>query len=343
MKSIFQTLRPTFFCASLLAGGALLASCAPQDSSQNAAGNGASAQNGSAQSGEAKTVVGFSQIGAGNAWRIANTKSIKDEAAKRGIDLQFSDAQEKQENQIKAIRSFVAQGVDAIAYSPVVETGWEPVLREAKAAKIPVFLTDRSVDVSDETLYTAFIGSDFIDEGKRGGEWLAKKTGGKSQIAELQGTAGASPTIDRKKGFDDAIKKFPGMKIIKTQNADYTRAKGKEVMESYLKSPAGKSITAVYAHNDDMAMGAIQAIEEAGKKPGKDILIVSVDGIKDAFAAMKAGKLNCIVECSPALGPDLFDAVAAVKAGKTVPRRITAKEGLFDETTPAKDMIGKDY
>src|ERR1043165_2451654 len=197
-------------------------------------------------------VVGFSQIGAESGWRTANTKSIKSEAEKRGITLKFSDAQGKQENQIRAIRAFIQQKVDAIAFAPVVETGWQPVLEEAKKAGIPVILTDRLVTVSDDSLYVTFIGADFVQEGKRAADWLAQKSGGKAQIAELQGTPGAGPAIDRKKGFEQAIAKFPDMKIIKTQSGDFNRAKGKEVFEAFLHSPEGSKITALYAHNDDM-------------------------------------------------------------------------------------------
>jgi len=278
-------------------------------------------------------VVGFSQIGAESDWRKANTESIKAEAKTRGIDLQFSDAQQKQENQIKAIRSFIAQGVDVISFSPVVETGWEPVLKEAKRAGIPVILSDRAVDVTDETLYASFIGSDFIEEGRNAGKWLVKKTDGKAMIAELVGTPGSAPANDRKTGFEAVIKDHPEMKIIKSQTGEFTRAKGKEVMEAFLKSAERDQITVLYAHNDDMALGAIQAIEEAGKKPGEDIIIVSVDGVKAAFEAMVAGKLNCTVECNPLIGPQLFDLIEKAAAGEAIPKRVVVEEGVFDQST----------
>src|SRR6202046_821042 len=239
-----------------------------------------------------KLVVGLSQAGAESGWRPANTGSVKAEAAKRGIDLRFSDAQQKEENQIKAIRSFIAEGVDVIAFSPVVETGFEPVLQEAKKAGIPVVLSDRAVKVSDPSLYVSFLGSDFIEEGKRAGNEAVKLTGGKANIAELVGTVGSAPAIDRKKGFEEVMKSHPDMKIIMSQSGDFTRAKGKEVMEAFLKAPNAKDINLVFAHNDAMALGAIQAMEEAGIKPGVDIKIVSIDGVKGAFEAMKGGKLN---------------------------------------------------
>src|SRR5258705_5091077 len=178
-----------------------------------------------------KVVVGFSQIGAESGWRTAETKSIRSEAEKRGIDLRFSDAQQKQENQIKALRTFLAQNVNAIILAPVVETGWEPVLKEISRAKIPVILVDRGINVSDESLYTTLIASDFVSEGRMAAEWLGQKINGKSNVVELQWAPGAAPAIDRKKGFEHGIKAFPEIKIIKSQTGDFTRAKGKEVME----------------------------------------------------------------------------------------------------------------
>ncbi len=296
-----------------------------------------------ARAAEKKIVVGFSQIGAESGWRTANTESIKAEAAKRGIELKFADAQQKQENQIKALRSFVAQGVDVIAFSPVVETGWESVLREIKRAGIPVVLSDRAVAVTDDSLYVTFIGADFVEEGRRAGRWLAKASDGKAVIAELVGTPGSAPAIDRKKGFTEVIGQYPGMKIVKSQSGDFTRAKGKEVMESFLKSPDAKQITALFAHNDDMALGAIQAMEEAGVKPGKDILIVSIDGVHGAFEAMAAGKLNCTVECNPLIGPQLFDAVDAILAKKKLPKRTQVIEGVFEQSQAAAELPNRKY
>jgi simple sugar transport system substrate-binding protein len=285
----------------------------------------------------ASLVVGFSQIGSESAWRTAETESIRSEAAKRGIALQFSDAQQKQENQIKALRTFVARGVDAIILAPVVETGWEPVLREVKRAKIPVILVDRGIKVGDESLYTTLIASDFVAEGRLAVEWLAAKLNGTGNIVELQGTPGAAPAIDRRKGFQEGLAKFPGLKVIKSQSGDFTRSKGKEVMEAFLKAD-GKNIQAVYAHNDDMALGAIQAIEEAGLKPGTDVVVLSIDGVKAAFEAMVAGKLNCTVECNPLLGPAAFDAIQALRDGKTLPKKTIVQDKVFDQST-AKDTI----
>ncbi|MDB6041144.1 MAG: Periplasmic binding protein [Verrucomicrobiales bacterium] len=289
-----------------------------------------------------KQVIGFSQIGAESAWRSAETESIRSEAAARGIDLRFSDAQQKQENQIKSIRAFVAQHVDAIIIAPVVETGWEPVLREVKRAKIPVVLVDRGIRVSDDSLYATLIASDFVEEGRRAGDWLAKKLNGKGNVVELQGTTGAAPALDRKKGFEESIAKHPGIKVIKSQSGDFTRAKGKEVMEAFLKAE-GKNINAVYAHNDDMALGAIQAIEEAGLKPGTDIIVVSIDGVKSAFEAMVTGKLNCTVECNPLLGPAAFDAIEAALSGKPVPKKTIVQDNVFDQEAAKNAIASRKY
>ena len=291
-------------------------------------------------------VIGFSQVGAESEWRTANTVSIKEAAKKDGITLKFADAQQKQENQVKAIRSFIAQRVDVIAFSPVVESGWDTVLREAKAAKIPVILTDRAVNVSDPSLYVTFIGSDFVEEGRRAGRWLldrAKKTpDAVINIVELQGTVGSAPALDRKKGFEEVIATNPKLKVIRSQTGDFTRAKGKEVMEAFLKAE-GKKINVLYAHNDDMAIGAIQAIEEAGLKPGKDIVVISIDGVKGAFEAMIAGKLNVTVECSPLLGPQLMQIARDVVANKPVPKRITTQESVFPAEVAAKEFPNRKY
>jgi len=248
-----------------------------------------------------------------------------------------ADAQGKQENQIKAVRAFIAQKVDAIILAPVVETGWEPVLTEARQAKIPVVLVDRGLKVSDDSLFATLIASDFVAEGRMAAEWLAKKTGGKTSIIELQGTTGSAPAIDRKKGFEGGIAQHPGMKIIASQSGDFRRSQGKEVMEALLKVH-GNAVTAVYAHNDDMAIGAIQAIEEAGKKPGTDILVLSIDGVKAAFEAMVAGKLNCTVECNPLLGPLAFDAVEKVLKGEALPKKTIVQDQVIDQSV-AKDVI----
>jgi galactofuranose transport system substrate-binding protein len=285
---------------------------------------------GSGTKDDGKITMGFAQVGAESGWRTANTKSIQEAATAAGIELKFSDAQQKQENQIKAIRSYIAQKVDIIAFSPVVESGWDTVLKEAKDAKIPVILTDRAVDSKDTTLYKTFIGSDFVLEGKKAGEWLVKEYTGKTDtvnVVELQGTTGSAPANDRKSGFADVIKADPKFKVIASQTGDFTRAKGKEVMEAFLK--ANPKIDVLYAHNDDMGLGAIEAIVAAGKKPGVDIKIITVDAVKDGMTALSEGKINYIVECSPLLGPQLMDLAKKVIAGETIPQRVLTEESAF--------------
>ncbi|WP_170156079.1 ABC transporter substrate-binding protein [Umezawaea tangerina] len=296
---------------------------------------------GSDSAGGGAVTLGFSQVGAESGWRTANTKSVQESAKSAGIELKFSDAQQKQENQISAIRSFIQQKVKVIAFSPVVESGWDTVLKEAKTANIPVILTDRSVDSADKTLYKTFLGSDFVTEGKKAGTWLTKEFAsatGDVNIVELQGTTGSAPANDRKKGFADAIAGQAKFKVVASQTGEFTRAKGKEVMEAFLKSQS--KIDVLYAHNDDMALGAIEAIEAAGKKPGTDIKIVSVDAVKDGMQALADGKINYIVECNPLLGPQLMDLVKKVAAGQEVPTRIETEETEFDQAK-AKEALPK--
>ncbi|MEV6969039.1 ABC transporter substrate-binding protein [Hamadaea sp. NPDC051192] len=281
---------------------------------------------------DGKLTLGFSQVGAESGWRTANTKSVQEAAAAAGIDLKFSDAQQKQENQIQAIRSFIAQKVDVIAFSPVVESGWDAVLNEAKEAKIPVILTDRAIDSPDTSLYQTFLGSDFIKEGNLAGEWLVKQYEGKTDpvnIVELQGTTGSAPANDRKKGFGDIIAKDSKFKVVASQTGDFTRAKGKEVMEAFLK--AHQDIDVLFAHNDDMGLGAIEAIEAAGKKPGVDIKIITIDAVHDGMQALADGKINFIAECSPLLGPQLMELVKKVKNGESVEKRIVTNETTFTQ------------
>ncbi|MEV4754327.1 ABC transporter substrate-binding protein [Micromonospora sp. NPDC049559] len=279
---------------------------------------------------DGKITMGFSQVGAESGWRTANTTSVRTAAQEAGIELKFSDAQQKQENQIKAIRTFVQQKVDVIAFSPVVESGWDTVLKEAKNAKIPVILTDRAIDSPDTSLYQTFLGSDFVLEGKKAGEWLVKEYEGKSDpvnIVELQGTTGSAPANDRRDGFAEVIKADPKFKVVASQTGEFTRAKGKEVMEAFLKAHA--DIDVLYAHNDDMGLGAIEAIEAAGKKPGVDIKIITVDAVRDGMQALADGKINFIVECSPLLGPQLMDLAKKVVAGESVPKRVLTEETVF--------------
>ena len=283
--------------------------------------------------------MGFAQVGAESGWRTANTKDVQDAAKAAGVDLKFTDAQQKQENQIKAIRSYIQQKVDVIAFSPVVESGWDTVLKEAKDAKIPVILTDRAIDSSDTSLYTTFLGSDFVEEGKKAGEWLVEDSAaveGPINIVELQGTTGAAPAIDRKEGFEEAIAADPDLKIVQSQTGDFTRSGGKQVMEAFLKNTP--DIDVVYAHNDDMGLGAIEAIEAAGKVPGKDIKIITVDAVKDGMTALADGKINYIVECNPLLGEQLMDLAQKAVNGEDVPERVVVEETAFT-SEQAKEVL----
>jgi len=314
-KAITRRQAVAVLTASLLTAG--MAACGNSDTGDTPAAN-------------KQIVLGFSQVGAESGWRTANTNSIKEAAKDAGIDLKFDDAQQKQENQIKAIRNYIQQKVDVIAFSPVVESGWDTVLKEAKDAGIPVILTDRSVDSADKSLYKTFIGSDFVKEGKLSGEWLVnemKSATADVNIVELQGTTGSAPANDRKKGFAAAIAANPKLKVIASQTGDFTRAGGKAVMEQFLK--ANPKIDVLFAHNDDMGLGALEAIAAAGKVPGKDIKIITIDAVKDGMQALADGKFNFIAECSPLLGPQLMDLVKKVKAGETVQARIETQETTF--------------
>ena len=291
-----------------------------------------------------KITMGFAQVGAESGWRTANTKSVQESAKKAGIDLKFSDAQQKQENQIKAIRSYIQQKVDVIAFSPVVESGWDTVLKEAKTAKIPVILTDRAVDSTDKTLYKTFLGSDFVEEGKTAGTWLvdeSKSATDTVNIVEIQGTTGSAPANDRKEGFEEAIKANPKLKIIASQSGDFTRSGGKQVMEAFLKN--NPDIDVVFAHNDDEGLGAIEAIEAAGKVPGKDIKIVTIDAVKDGMTALSNGKINYIVECSPMLGDQLMDLAKKVIAGESVPERVVTEETTFTQEQAKQVLASRPY
>jgi len=280
--------------------------------------------------------IGFSQVGSESAWRTAFTNHTMAEAEKRGINLLFSDAQQKQENQIAAIRSFIAQGVDAIILAPVVETGWDDVLQEAKDANIPVLIIDRNV-TADPSLYITRVASDFVHEGRLAAAWLVQATAGKCNLVEIQGTVGSSAALDRQKGFADVLALFPDMKIVATQSGDFTRTGGKQVMESFLNSMDPKSICAVWAHNDDMLIGATQAIKEAGLAPSKDILTISVDGIPDIFLAMTQGEANATVELSPDMAAPAFDAIADYLAGTKLPPLISVAGGIyFPDTAQAE-------
>lgn len=284
-------------------------------------------------------VVGYAQLGAESEWRTANTASVQQAAEDLGVTLKFSDAQQKQENQIKAIRSFIAQGVDVIGVPPVVETGWETVFREAKDAGIPIILVDRRADVPED-LYVTYLGSDFVEEGRKAGNEMNKLLPEGGKVVELVGTVGSAPANDRYKGFRETM--AANIEIIDSQSGDFTRAKGKEVMEAFLKN-YGADIDALYAHNDDMALGAIQAIEEFGLKPGEDIKIVSIDAVRGAFQAMIDGKLNVTVECNPLLGPQFYELALKVVNGEEVPKWVPSEESVYFPDNAAEILPTRQY
>ncbi len=254
--------------------------------------------------------IGFSQVGSEGDWRPAFSANMQESAKEYGVDLKFANAQGKQEEQLRAVRAFIAQGVDAIIIAPVVVTGWDQVLKEAKEAKIPVFLVDRDVEVTDKSLYVTRISADFNLEGRLAGAWLAAASKGSCKIVELQGTTGSAPAIERKKGFEAVIGQFPGMQITATQSGEFTTEGGKKVMEAFIKSTDNlKGICASFAHNDNMQLGAIQAMKEAGLKPGKDVLMVSVDYVPAIKDALAKGEANASVELRSAVGKFIYPVV----------------------------------
>ncbi|GAA2906208.1 ABC transporter substrate-binding protein [Nonomuraea rubra] len=281
-------------------------------------GGGTTSAGTSGGGGDDSITMGFSQVGAESGWRTANTKSVQDSAKNAGITLKFSDAQQKQENQIKAIRSYIQQKVDVIAFSPVVESGWDTVLKEAQNAKIPVILTDRAVDSKDTSLYKTFLGSDFIEEGKKAGQWLVdeyKDTKDPVNIVELQGTTGSAPANDRKAGFAEIIQADPKFKYRRLGRRRLSpRAKGKEVMEAFLKSTP--DIDVLYAHNDDMGLGRDRGHRGCRQGAGKDIKIITVDAGEDGMQALADGKINLIVECSPLPRPAADGLAKKVRQGR---------------------------
>ena len=293
-------------------------------------------------SGAKKMRVGFSQTETDGPWRIAETDSMRKEAEKRGYELVFTNARGDTATQVSNLEDLVAQRVDAIFLAPREAKGFESALQAAKDAKIPVFLIDRELEgLKPGDDYVTFIGSNFIEEGKRAGEWLAKQTSGKAGIVELLGTAGASVANDRHQGFADAIKAFPDMKIIASQNGNFTRAEGQKVMESLIQAH-GRAITAVYTHNDEMAMGAIQALKAANMNPGKDVIVVSVDGQKSALQAIIDGQMNATVECNPRFGPAAFDTLEKFKRGEKIPAKIINEDRFFDSAN-SKQFVGEAF
>lgn len=287
--------------------------------------------------------VGFAQTESNNPWRIAQTKSFQDTAESCGWNLVYTDAAGSAAKQVADVDSMIAQGVDAIFLPPREEQPLLPAVLRAKAAGIPVFLVDRSVDASVAKAgedYVTFMGSDFIDQGRRAAEWLIANSDGTEVIVELEGTTGSSPANDRKKGFDDTVAGQAGMKIVASQSGDFARDKGRQVMETLLQSHP--DVTVVYAHNDEMAIGAIQALEAAGRKPGEDVTLVSIDGTRDALQAIIDGKLGVSVESAPFFGPIACDTMKAYAAGEDVPTWVKVEDRVFTKDNAA-DHIADAY
>ena len=284
-----------------------------------------------------KLKVGFAQTESNNPWRIAQTESMKAEAQKLGHQLVYTDAAGSAAKQVADVNSMIAQGVDAIFLAPREEKPLVPAVMAAKKAGIPVILLDRNVDQSLAKAgrdYVTFIGSDFVDEGKRAAEALAKAMNGNAKIIQLEGTTGSSPANDRRKGFEDAIKAHPGMKIVASQSGDFARDKGRQVAETLLQ--AHPDATAIYAHNDEMAIGAIAALEAAGKKPGQDVMIVSIDGTRDALQAIIDGKMLATVECNPKFGPKAFQTLASYGKGELIKPWVINDDRFFDKSNAAQ-------
>ena len=290
--------------------------------------------------------VGFSQVGAESDWRTANTESMKSTfSEENGYELIFDDAQQKQENQLTAIRNFIQQEVDYILLAPVTETGWDTVLQEAKDADIPVIIVDRMVDVSDDSLYTTWIGTESLLEGRKAAEWLNAYTTAKGidakdvNIVDIQGTIGSTAQIGRSKGLEEGVDNY-GWNLLAQQSGEFTQAKGQEVMESMLKQY--DNINVVYCENDNEAFGAIDAIEAAGKTVGSDIangeiMVMSFDTTNAGLTDTLAGKITCDLECNPLHGPRAEELIKALEAGEEVQKLNYVDEEIF----AADDTVDK--
>ena len=277
--------------------------------------------------------VAFSQIGQESDWRTANTDNVNAAIEAAGWTLVYDDGQQKQENQIKALRNFITQGVDYILFTGVVNTGWEEVLTEVNEAEIPLILLDRIPDCADQIEYVAAFGGDFVEEGYRmvkwAGEYMKSIGMETAKVAILEGTTGASAQVDRTTGNLKALAEYPNMELVGQQSGNFTRAEGQAVMEAWLKSI--EKIDILFAQNDDMALGAIDAIKAAGLVPGKDIIIVGCDSVKAAFEAIVAGEMNATIECTPLYGPTVVDFINRLEAGETFDKTIVnPEEGVFD-------------
>ena len=295
---------------------------------------------GDEQPNEPELLLGFCQLGSESAWRIGNTRDIEDEAEKNGVSLMLENANQKQENQIAAIRRFIAYKVDVIAFSPIVEEGWENVLAEAKNAGIPVILVDRDVSADTKELTRCLIGADFYQEGVMAAEYLIRKADSLGMehvgIVEITGTENSTPMRQRQAGFMDTIRGDERMTVIESVNGDFLKSRGAECMR-YLLDTYDSGIDVVFSHNDEMTLGALPEIEKAGLVPGKDVIIISIDGGQEAIDVLKEGRINCVVECTPKLGKALMETAFKLKAGEEVDTLIHPVEQMFsDEQDPAQ-------
>ena len=295
---------------------------------------------------EAALVLGFSQLGSESSFRVGNTKDIEARAQQYGVSLMLDDANQKQENQIKAIRRFIAYRVDVIAFSPIVEEGWDNVLTEAKQAGIPVILVDRTVKTADDSLYISQIGADFYREGVMAAEYLKKKADelgkDKLRIVEITGTENSTPMKQRHEGFWDTVAGDSRMELLESVNGDFLRSRGAECIR-YLLEKYGNQIDVIFSHNDEMTLGALPEIEQAGYTPGQDMILISIDGGQEAIDLLKEGKINCIVECTPMLGSLLMETAQAVKEGKPVNRVIHPVERAFSSDEDLSALPPRGY
>ena len=286
-------------------------------------------------------VVGFSQLGAESSWRIANTQSMEKAAKEAGFGLMMENANQKQDKQIDAIRSFIAYQVDVIVFSPIVESGWDNVLKEAKKAGIPVILMDRMIETDDESLYISYVGADFYAEGRRAGEYLIRKADALGvdhmNIVEISGTLDSTPMRDRQQGFSDAIGSDPRFTILASVSGDFLRSKGGECMKALTEQYGVEGIDVVYSHNDEMTLGALEVLEKAGAHPGQDVIMITVDGAKEAVEALKQGRVNCVVQCTPALGDAVMELVHRLMAGESIPSVAHPEEGVFTDFDDLSD------
>lgn len=284
-------------------------------------------------------VVGFTQVGAESDWRLANTKSMHEALSEaNGYKLIFDDAQQKQERQITAIRNFIQQEVDYIVLAPTKETDWDTVLQEAKTAGIPVIIVDRMIEVTDETLFTCWIGSDFRKEGDIAVGWMIKKFGDKPiNIVHLQGNIGSTAQIGRTTGLDRGISSNEGWRLVARKSGEFTRAKGQEVMESFLE--IYDDIDVVYSENDNMAYGAVDALRDRGLEAGKDVTVISFDANRDALEMTLDGTISLDVECNPLHGPRVRDVIEQLEKDETPQKFTFVEETYFDSKTITQTII----